>query len=126
MTAAQPGAEAEQGEVSQGIGWYEFITPTATTRIAYVGESGYLYLPEGGAEESFYLAASRGDVHRLIRADALDVEAMARVLDLHGGEPYLITGGGQVTDCPTCGEVPTDVASHQAAMLRAEILGSVS
>lgn len=80
MTAAQPGAERVQGEVNQGIGWYEFITPKATTRIAHVGESGYLYLPEGDPEEHFHLASAEGRAHRLIRADGLDVEEMAREL----------------------------------------------
>jgi len=71
-------AERVQGEANQGIGWYEFITPKATTRIAHVGESGYLYLPEGDPEEHFHLASAGGRAHRLIRADSLDVEEMAR------------------------------------------------
>jgi hypothetical protein len=64
----------EPVDPNAGIGWYEFITPTATTGIAYVHENGDVYVPEGGwgPTEPFHLAASRRNVHRLIRADVLD------------------------------------------------------
>jgi hypothetical protein len=56
---------------NSGAGWYEFIHPTkATTNIAHVAESGDIYLPEDGITmEDFVLASSRGNIHRLIRAD---------------------------------------------------------
>jgi hypothetical protein len=51
-------------------GWHEFITPVkALTRIAYVYESGEVYLPEGGDPDDFVLAASYGRVYRLVRED---------------------------------------------------------
>jgi hypothetical protein len=52
------------------VGWHEFITPVkALTRIAYVYESGEVYLPEGGDPDDFVLAASYGRVKRLVRED---------------------------------------------------------
>lgn len=58
-------------ERNAGPGWYEVITPRATTCIAYVHEDGSLYLPEGDAltAEEFAFAAARGNAHRLVRAD---------------------------------------------------------
>lgn len=75
-------SNSETADPNAGVGWYEFITPTATTGIAYVHEGGDVYVPDGGwhPTEPFHLAASRGNVHRLIRADALDVEEMARAI----------------------------------------------
>jgi len=125
MTAPTPHDHAErvEGEANQGIGWYEFITPKATTRIAYVGESGRLYLPEGDPEEHFYLASARGRAHRLIRADALDVEEIARVLDDH----QRVVGPHGLTRTCTCGVDLGPVGNlktHQARALRAAILGN--
>lgn len=77
-----------------GVGWYEFTTPTATTGIAYVHEGGEVFVPDGGwgPTEPFHLAASRGNVHRLIRADALDVEVMARAVadNLYGQDVHTL------------------------------------
>ncbi|MFJ6066547.1 hypothetical protein ACIQHU_26325 [Streptomyces tendae] len=57
-------------DCNSGPGWYEVITPRATTCIAYVHEDGSLYLPEGDlTAEEFAFAAARGNVHRLVRAD---------------------------------------------------------
>ncbi|MEU3851762.1 hypothetical protein [Streptomyces sp. NPDC029554] len=68
---AQPGTEAPAADCNTGPGWYEVISPRATTCIAYVHEDGSLYLPEGDAltHEEFAFAAARGNAHRLIRAD---------------------------------------------------------
>lgn len=104
-TTPQPDVERVEGEANQGVGWYEFITPTATTGIAYVHEGGDIYVPGGGwgPTEPFHLAASRGHVHRLIRADALGVEEMARVQVAHdrriwsSGEVECACGEWQVT-----------------------------
>lgn len=77
-----------------GVGWYEFTTPTATTGIAYVHEGGDVFVPDGGwgPAEPFHLAASRGNVHRLIRADTLDLEAMARAVadNLYGQDVHTL------------------------------------
>ncbi|WP_330328218.1 hypothetical protein [Streptomyces pseudovenezuelae] len=59
-------------DINSGPGWYEVISPRATTCIVYVHEDGSLYLPEG--EDSlnpteFAFAAARGNAHRLVRAD---------------------------------------------------------
>ena len=58
-----------------GVGWYEVTHPTAaTTLLAYVHEDGSVYFPEtNDGQVEFALAASRGHVHRLVRAD--DAEA---------------------------------------------------
>lgn len=65
-------------DVNQGEGWYEFIHPTkATTHIAAVLESGDIYLPEEGVTfEDFILAASRGKVFRLVRAEDLQTHPL--------------------------------------------------
>lgn len=56
---------------NNGAGWYEFIhTTKATTHIAYVFESGGLYLPEVGVcPDDFNQAAYLGHVYRLVRAE---------------------------------------------------------
>lgn len=57
---------------NSGPGWYEVLSPRATTCIAYVHEDGSLYLPEGEdtlSPTEFAFAAARGRVHRLVRAD---------------------------------------------------------
>ncbi|MFF8100110.1 hypothetical protein ACF07S_10095 [Streptomyces sp. NPDC016640] len=58
-------------DCNAGPGWYEVISPRATTCIAYVHEDGSLYLPEGDAltAEKFAFAAARGNAHKLVRAD---------------------------------------------------------
>ena len=58
-----------------GVGWYEVTHPTAaTTLLAYVHEDGSVYFPEtNDGQVEFALAAARGHVHRLVRAD--DAEA---------------------------------------------------
>lgn len=126
-----PEPEEQQAEPNSGVGWYEFITPTATTEIAYVHENGEVYVPGGGwaPTEPFHLAASRGNVHRLIRADALDVEEMARVIADHGSWNSYSELGVQCSCGADLGAIPLsrpayDVhQGHQAAMIRAAILG---
>lgn len=61
---------------NSGTGWYEWIKmPLATTHVAYVHESGSIYLPENELiSEDFLMAAAEGRVHRLIRADDLPPE----------------------------------------------------
>jgi hypothetical protein len=85
------GAAVEGGtavtDVNSGPGWYEVISPRATTCIVYVFEDGSLYLPEG--EESlnpteFAFAAARGNAHRLVRAD----EVQAAVSQPDTAEAY--------------------------------------
>jgi hypothetical protein len=59
-------------DCNSGPGWYEVISPRATTCIAYVHEDGSLYLPEGEdalSPTEFAFAAARGHAHRLVRAD---------------------------------------------------------
>ena len=52
-----------------GAGWYEWLTSgTSETRIAYVQESGDVYLPEGGDDSDFLLASARGRAWKLVRA----------------------------------------------------------
>ncbi|CAL9647410.1 hypothetical protein [Streptomyces sp. enrichment culture] len=69
-TAATATQAATVVDCNSGPGWYEVITPRATTCIAYVHEDGSLYLPEGDlSEEEFAFAAARGMAHRLVRAD---------------------------------------------------------
>lgn len=61
-------------DVNSGPGWYEVISPRATTCIVYVHEDGSLYLPEGPDaldETEFAFAAARGNAHRLVRADEM-------------------------------------------------------
>jgi len=74
--------------------------------------------------------ATRGDQAetnaRVALAVALDVDEMARVLWGHTGPDYMVTGGGDLAECPTCGDVPVSLAEHQAAALRAALLGSES
>ena len=64
-----------------GVGWYEVTHPTAaTTLLAYVHEDGSVYFPEtNDGQVEFALAAARGHVHRLVRAD----DAEAEVARLH-------------------------------------------
>lgn len=77
-----------------GVGWYEVIHPTAaTTLLAYVREDGSVYFPEtNDGQVEFALAAARGHVHRLVRADDAEVEVArlrAKVDGLTGVlEPY--------------------------------------
>jgi hypothetical protein len=62
------------------VGWHEFITPVkALTRIAYVYESGEVYLPEGGDPDDFVLAASYGRVKRLGREDEASAPPPAQI-----------------------------------------------
>jgi hypothetical protein len=51
------------------VGWYEFIKlPSATTHIAYIGESSF-YLPEEGVTpEDFFDAVSRAQAWHLVRS----------------------------------------------------------
>lgn len=59
-------------DINSGPGWYEVLSPRATTCIVYVHEDGSLYLPEGEGALSpteFAFAAARGNIHRLVRAD---------------------------------------------------------
>lgn len=68
--AATETQAAPASDRNSGPGWYEVITPRATTCIAYVHEDGSLYLPEGDlSQEEFAFAAARGMAHRLVRAD---------------------------------------------------------
>lgn len=61
-------------------GWHEFITPVKSlTKIAYVYESGEVYLPEGGDPDDFVLAASYGQVYRLVREDEAPTPTPARI-----------------------------------------------
>jgi hypothetical protein len=71
MADETPAAEQPTTDRNSGPGWYEVITPRATTCIAYVHEDGSLYLPEGDAltANEFAFAAARGNAHRLVRAD---------------------------------------------------------
>lgn len=87
-----------------GIGWYEFITSKATTEIAYVHESGDVYVPDGGwgPTEPFHLAASRGKARRLLRVDHV-LEAAAKLWDDLttrdlSEHPGAITASGGVVD----------------------------
>ncbi|MET9158269.1 hypothetical protein ABZX56_11125 [Streptomyces parvulus] len=69
-TAATETQPPTPTDCNSGPGWYEVITPRATTCIAYVHEDGSLYLPEGAPDASeFAFAAARGLAHRLVRAD---------------------------------------------------------
>ncbi|MFI2761362.1 hypothetical protein ACH5A3_21210 [Streptomyces echinatus] len=68
-------------DVNSGPGWYEVISPRATTCIVYVHEDGSLYLPEGEASLSpteFAFAAARGNAHRLVRADEAQQDPCGR------------------------------------------------
>jgi hypothetical protein len=59
-------------DANSGPGWYEVISPRATTCIVYVHEDGTLYLPEGEDAlnlTEFTFAAARGNAHKLVRAD---------------------------------------------------------
>jgi hypothetical protein len=59
-------------DLNSGPGWYEVISPRATTCIVFVHEDGSLYLPEGEDAlnpTEFAFAAARGNAHRLVRAD---------------------------------------------------------
>lgn len=58
---------------NSGEGWYEWHKmPNFTTHVAYVHESGEVYVPEFGlTSEDFLLASAEGRVHRLVRADQL-------------------------------------------------------
>jgi hypothetical protein len=60
-----------EADRNTGPGWYEVISPRATTCIAYVHEDGSLYLPEGDTltHEEFAFAAARGNAHKLVRVD---------------------------------------------------------
>lgn len=53
------------------VGWYEFFKePEATTHIAYVGESGPVYIPEEGVTNlDFIKAVQRGRAFRLVREE---------------------------------------------------------
>jgi hypothetical protein len=53
-------------------GWYEFIRlTTSTTHVAYVQESGDVYLPEEDVPlEDFEFALAMGVAFRLVRAEA--------------------------------------------------------
>lgn len=55
--------------MNSGEGWYEWYPPDDTTSIAYIDEAGGFYSPEGYTPDEFTLSASRGRVHRLVRAD---------------------------------------------------------
>jgi hypothetical protein len=56
-----------------GVGWYEWnIMPEATTHIAYLYESGRIYLPEGDVTKfQFMEALSGGHTHLLVHADSV-------------------------------------------------------
>lgn len=73
---------------NSGEGWYEWRQPSSTTpQIAYVLESGSVYAPVLGWDPpEFVLAAARGHVHRLIRADDADVlaEALSDLMEAEG------------------------------------------
>ena len=66
--------DSKQGELKaalegSGAGWYEWLTDgSSETRIAYVQESGEVYLPEGGDEAEFFMASARGRAWKLVRA----------------------------------------------------------
>ena len=69
-------------DARSGIGWFEFITPdnAATTHIAYVTESGHIYLPDPNvSREAFRLAAATDRFWKLSRsadlADSLEAQA---------------------------------------------------
>lgn len=57
-----------------GIGWYEWFTsPETTTHIAYLYESGRIYLPEFQVtKQQFLNALSTGKAFRLYRLDELE------------------------------------------------------
>lgn len=63
-------------DVNSGEGWYEWHKmPMNTTHIAYVPETGSVYLPEDDLDSTdFLLASAEGRVHRLVRADGTDRE----------------------------------------------------
>jgi hypothetical protein len=70
---SQPSPSVEPVSIedpNRGEGWFEWVTsPGAETRIAYVYESGGVYLPEPGATpEHFLLAAAAGKARRLVYA----------------------------------------------------------
>ena len=65
----QKGADIEI--VTSNLGWFEwFKMPENTTHIAYVYESGGVYLPEDGVSYAdFFEALSNGKAYRLVRAE---------------------------------------------------------
>ncbi|MET9138867.1 hypothetical protein [Streptomyces parvulus] len=109
-TAATETQPPTPTDCNSGPGWYEVVTPRATTCIAYVHEDGSLYLPEGDpTEEEFAFAAARGMAHRLVRADEQHAAgarqdeaqpcpakhgALGRICELHEGHPGMHTGSG--------------------------------
>lgn len=63
-----------QLELPDTTGWYEFIKrPEATTHIAYMGESGAVYIPEANiTPNDFMNALMQGQAYRLVRV--IDIE----------------------------------------------------
>lgn len=89
------------------IGWIEFISPRATTHIAYVRENGEVYLPEDGAvtPAEFHLAAASARFWPLVRAE--DAEAkVAAVREVHQPHDAVMYSGKKqymVKVCTGCG-----------------------
>ncbi|WP_419817010.1 hypothetical protein [Glaciibacter flavus] len=71
--------------VNSGEGWYEFVRyPQATNHVAYVHESGAIYLPESGLTVDDFIGAELiGALHKLVRADE-----MAMATDVSTLEDY--------------------------------------
>lgn len=71
-----------QLELPDTAGWYEFIKhPEATTHIAYMGESGSVYIPEAGiTADDFMEALMKGQTYRLVRV--IDVESAGKRHDV--------------------------------------------
>ena len=60
-----------------GIGWYEWLaSQRSTTHIAYLYESGRVYLPEHQVTEHEFLSAlNNGRAFRLYRLDELEAHS---------------------------------------------------